>query len=63
MLNSSTNHDNKTMDEMIMTLSKLGLPAEECERIRAFYKNDTEGLREYVVYMRAMLDDRHEYVD
>lgn len=45
------------------TLKKLGVPAEERRRIRAYYRDDTDGLRAYVLYMRAILDDGHEYVD
>lgn len=48
---------------MIKTLRNIGLPAEEIERIRVYYKNDIDGLRQYTLYMRAMLDDRHEYLD
>jgi len=54
--------DNIDMNEMIETLEKLGLPASELKRIRAYYRDDPNGLREYVLYMRAMLDDRHEYL-
>lgn len=51
------------MEEMIKQLENIGLQAEERERIRAYYRNDPEGLRCYVMYMRALLDDRHEYMD
>lgn len=48
---------------MIQTLEAIGVNAEERERIRAEYTNDPEGLRRLVLYMRAELDDRHEYLD
>ena len=51
------------MDEMMKVLKRLGLPAEERKRIRAYYNDDPDGLRDYVLYMRAILDDRHEYLD
>lgn len=51
------------MDELIKKLNALGLPAGERKRVLAYYQGDPEGLRAYVLYMRAMLDDRHEYVD
>lgn len=43
-------------------LKALGLRARERRRILAYYRDDPEGLREYVLYLRLM-DDRHEYVD
>lgn len=50
------------MEEMLKTLRLIGLPDEEIDRIKDYYKNDLEGLRSYTLFMRAMLDDRHEYV-
>ena len=50
------------MGEMILVLEKMGFPQNETERVRAFYRDDPEGLRDYVLYMRAILDDRHEYI-
>lgn len=50
------------MESLINTLQSIGIPAEEIERIKRCYHNDIDGLREYVLYMRAILDDRHEYV-
>lgn len=47
---------------MLETLKNIGLPEEEIARIKAYYTDDPEGLREYVLYMQAMFDDRHEYV-
>jgi hypothetical protein len=44
-------------------LVKIGLPAAEIERVKRYYANDIDGLSEYVLYMKAMFDDRHEYVD
>jgi len=54
--------DNIGMKEMMKVLKRLGLPARERKRIEAYYRDDPEGLRDYVLYMRAILDDRHEYV-
>ena len=52
---------NYAMKELMKMLEKLGLTAEERDRICAYYTGDPDGLRAYVLYMRAMLDDRHEY--
>ena len=49
------------MDEMITVLERIGLPAEECKRIRDYYRDDIDGLTRYVLYMKAMFDDKHEY--
>ena len=46
---------------MIMLL-QIGLPVDEVQRVSECYRDDEPGLREYVGYMRAVLDDRHEYV-
>ena len=54
--------DNKGMDELIRTLIDIGLPDAEIQRIRDFYREDYKGLRDNVLYIRAMIDDRHEYV-
>ena len=51
-----------TVEEMIAELARIGMPDRECRRIRAEYRDDLEGLAMYVLYMRAILDDRHEYV-
>lgn len=50
------------MDKMIATLEQIGVPLAECRRIRKAYRNDPDGLAMYVLYMRAVLDDRREYV-
>lgn len=48
---------------MIETLQRLGLPEKEIARIKACYADDDEGLRLYVAYMRALLEDDREFVD
>lgn len=50
------------MEEMLGILKDIGLPECERDRIRDQYRDDLEGLAMYVLYMRAILDDRHEYV-
>lgn len=50
------------MDEMMAVLKRIGIPDSECARIREYYRNDLDGLAEYVLYMRALFDDRHEYM-
>ena len=50
------------MDDLIEMLVKIGLPAAEIERVKRYYANDIDGLSEYVLYMRAMFDDRHEFM-
>lgn len=49
------------MDDMILTLKHIGLPDEECNRLREYYRDDLDGLAMYVLYMRAMFDDFREY--
>ena len=51
------------MDELLATLEKIGIPEDERMRVREYYGDDLDGMSEYVLYMRAMLDDRYEYVD
>jgi hypothetical protein len=51
------------MEELIRTLELIGVSADECALIRAYYGNNIDSLREHVLYMRALFDDRHEYVD
>ena len=51
------------VDEMIDTLKRIGVPDSECNRLREQYRDDLDGLAMYVLYMRAILDDRHEYVE
>lgn len=50
------------MEQLLKTLLDIGLPDAEVQRIREYYRNDEPGLRDYVLYMRAMCDDRHEYI-
>jgi len=54
--------DNMGMEEMMNTLRRIGLPGEEIERIKAYYRNDPDGLKNYVLYMKALFDDCHEYI-
>ena len=51
------------MEEMIRVLEKLGLPSDEIERIRNYYRDDLDGLTRYVLYMRAMFDDFYQYCE
>ena len=51
------------MEQLLQTLTEIGLPDKEVQRIREYYRGDEPGLRSYVAYMRAILDDRHEYLD
>lgn len=51
------------MEQLLKTLFEIGLSAEEVRRIEERYQGDINGLRFYVCYMRAILDDRHEFVD
>ena len=51
------------MEQLLIMLLQIGLPADEVRRVRDCYRDDLPGLREYVGYMRAVLDDRHEYLD
>lgn len=50
------------MKELITTLQRIGLPADEITRVTTYYGSDIDGLRKYVLYMRAMFDDCHEYL-
>ena len=50
------------MDEMMAYLKRIGLPDDERKRIREYYRDDLDGLAAYVLYMRALFDDQHEYV-
>jgi len=54
--------DNKSMEQLLKTLREIGLPDAEVERLRRYYRDDEPGLRQYVTYMRALMDDRHEYI-
>ena len=51
------------MEEMLATLEKIGIPTEQCARIRERFDGDLDGLSEYVLFCVAMFDDRHEYLD
>ena len=51
------------MEEMMKSLESMGVPAQEREHIRDYFRDDIDGLTRYVLYLRAMFDDRHEYVD
>lgn len=53
---------NFDMEELLKRLEEIGLPVTEIERVVRYYGNDIDGLSEYVLYMRAMFDDRHEYL-
>ncbi len=48
---------------MIETLKRIGVPADEVIRIITYYGEDIDGLRQYVRYMQAILDDQHEYAE
>lgn len=50
------------MNELIETLRRIGVPEGELSRIRETYENDLDGLTLYVLYVRAEMDDRHEYL-
>lgn len=54
--------DNYDMEQMKQALMRVGLDSSEIERVLAYYGEDTDGLRHYVLYMRAILDDGNEYV-
>ena len=54
--------DNIAMEKLLETLKNIGLPDDEIARIKSYYATDLEGPRDYVSYMRLLLDDRHEYV-
>lgn len=50
------------MEQMIEILKSIGLPADEITRVTAYYGSDIDGMKQYVLYMKAMFDDRHEYI-
>jgi len=50
------------MEQMIETLKRIGLPADEITRVTIYYGSDIDGMKQYVLYMKAMFDDRHEYI-
>ena len=57
------NGDNIAMEQLLKILSEIGMPDHEVQRIREYYRDDEPGLTEYVTYIRALMDDRHEYLD
>jgi len=63
MSKNSPKSDNGGMDELLKTLKEIGVPTKEIQRVSECYQGDEPGLKDYVLYMRAMLDDRHEYLD
>lgn len=50
------------MEQLLKTLEEIGLTPEELRNIAEYFREDESGLRSYVSYMRAIIDDRHEYV-
>lgn len=54
---------NSAMEELMQILEIIGVSTDERALIRMYYGNDIDSLRKCVTYMRAVLDDRHEYVD
>lgn len=54
--------DNRGMNELLQTLEKIGLPADEVQRVAECYRDDEDGLTRYVLYIKALFDDRHEYI-
>lgn len=44
-------------------MERIGIPAGERAEILAYFDGDAEGLRTYLLYRRAEMDDRHEYLD
>lgn len=45
-----------------MILKYIGFTDDEIARIEDFYADDPEGLRDYLLYIQALFDDRHEYI-
>lgn len=62
MLKTSPAPDNSGMEELLNTLKKIGMPTNEVQRVSEYYRDDLPGLKNYVLYVRAMMDDRHEYL-
>lgn len=50
------------MEKMIETLKKIGIPDDELNRVIEYYRDDSNGFRQYYLYMRAMFDDREQYI-
>lgn len=51
------------MEKLIELLETLGYTADETQQICAAYIRDPDGVMEYFLYLRAIFDDRHEYLD
>ena len=51
------------MEKMIAVLERLGISEDECKRIVDFYRDDIDGLTMFVLHIKAMFDDAHEYID
>ena len=62
MLETPPVTDNTSMEELLNALKEIGLPSGEVQRVGDFYRDDEPGPKDYVLYMRAILDDRHEYL-
>ena len=54
---------NYSMEELIKTLENIGIPATDLAEIQEHYRDNIIGLKEYVMLMRMMFDDRKEFVD
>ena len=50
------------MEEMISALRQIGVPDDDCNRLRRKYRDDLDGLAMYVLCMKALFGDQHEYV-
>ncbi len=50
------------MEQLLETLHKIGFSECECEHVRMYFDGDIKGLRFYVLYSVALLDDSHEYI-
>lgn len=50
------------MEKMIEMLKNIGISDDEIRRVTECYHDDFEGFRQYYLYMRAMFDDREQYI-
>lgn len=50
------------MEKIIEMLKNIGIPDDEIRRVTEYYNDDLEGFRQYYLYMRAMFDDREQYI-
>ena len=50
------------MEKLIETLRNIGIADAICDDVIKRYDGDIEGLRNYVLLVQAMMDDRHEYM-